>query len=89
MAIEIKDNELYKIQELSEKLGISKPTLRRKIREGKLKANKLGRELVVWGSDFREFIGKQGRTTHAGYGDRDLLALAHRRARENRQKKKR
>jgi excisionase family DNA binding protein len=73
MALEIKNDGLYKISELSRELNVNKDTLRRHIRAGKLRANKVGRELVVWGSDFREFVNSRGRETKAGYGDRDLL----------------
>jgi len=67
MPIEIKDQTLYKLKELREGLGISKDALRRKIRAGELRANKLGRELVVWGSDLREYINSQGRGLRGGY----------------------
>ncbi len=67
MPIEIQDQTLYKLKELREGLGISKDTLRRKIRDGELRANKLGRELVVWGSDLREYINGQGRGRRGGY----------------------
>lgn len=73
MALEIKDDALYKLSELAAELNVTKDTLRRNIRTGKLRANKLGRELVIWGADFREFVNSRGRHTQAGYGDRDLL----------------
>lgn len=67
MPIEIQDQTLYKLKELRGGLGISKDTLRRKIRDGELLANKLGRELVVWGSDLRAYINAQGRGRRGGY----------------------
>lgn len=88
MAMEIKDDALYKLREISKELGISKDALRRSIREGKLRANKLGRELVVWGADFRDFVNGRGRDTHAGYGDRDLFQRSREQYRENEQKRR-
>jgi excisionase family DNA binding protein len=67
MVIEIKDNALFTLDELSKLLGLSKYTLRARIREGRLRSHKLGRGLTVWGADLREFINSQGRGNMGGF----------------------
>lgn len=50
------DIELIKLVEISKKLGIHIVTLRRYIKSGKLKAQKLGNSYFVSKENFKEFI---------------------------------
>lgn len=52
-----KDDEIYTSDEVVEKLKISKETLYRYIKSGKLKAKKIGREYRFIGKDLNEFLG--------------------------------
>ena len=55
------DIELIKLVEISKKLGIHIVTLRRYIKNGKLKAQKLGNSYFVSKENFKEFINGGGR----------------------------
>jgi len=52
-----KDDEIYTSDEVVEKLKISKETLYRYIKSGKLKAKKIGREYRFIGRDLNRFLG--------------------------------
>ena len=54
------DIELIKLVEISKKLGIHIVTLRRYIKSGKLKAQKLGNSYFVSKETFKEFINGGG-----------------------------
>jgi len=54
------DIELIKLVDISKKLGIHIVTLRRYIKSGKLKAQKLGNSYFVSKENFKEFIGGGG-----------------------------
>ncbi len=65
--IEIKDNALFTLDELSRLLEISKYSLRKWIREGRLQGHKVGRGIRVWGSDLRKCVNSQGRGRRGGF----------------------
>ena len=58
----MKDNHVqngtvfYRLPQLSEKLGIEIPTLRRYAKEGRLKAKKIGKSWYVLDANLREFL---------------------------------
>ena len=54
------DIELIKLVDISQKLGIHIVTLRRYIKSGKLKAQKLGNSYFVSKENFKEFINGGG-----------------------------
>jgi excisionase family DNA binding protein len=54
------DIELIKLVDISKKLGIHIVTLRRYIKSGKLKAQKLGNSYFVSKENFKEFINGGG-----------------------------
>jgi excisionase family DNA binding protein len=54
------DIELIKLVDISRKLGIHIVTLRRYIKSGKLKAQKLGNSYFVSKENFKEFINGGG-----------------------------
>ena len=54
------DIKLIKLVDISKKLGIHIVTLRRYIKSGKLKAQKLGNSYFVSKENFKEFIGGGG-----------------------------
>ena len=54
------DIELIKLVDISKKLGIHIVTLRRYIKSGKLKAQKLGNSYFVSKENFKEFINGDG-----------------------------
>jgi excisionase family DNA binding protein len=54
------DIELIKLVDIAKKLGIHIVTLRRYIKSGKLKAQKLGNSYFVSKENFKEFINGGG-----------------------------
>lgn len=50
------ENEFYLVEELAEKLRVSKMTIYRYIDAGKLKAHKLGKEFRIAKEDFNNFL---------------------------------
>lgn len=56
MSFSIDDNTYYTIDDVNEMSGIHKVTLRKFIREGKIKALKKGRRHFVKGIDLREYM---------------------------------
>jgi len=51
--------ELYSLEELSKKLGIHLVTLQRYCRQGKLKAQKIGKSWQVSGENLKAFINAE------------------------------
>ncbi|GHU60852.1 hypothetical protein FACS189445_1430 [Spirochaetia bacterium] len=63
---EVNTNAIYKLADLCTGLGYSLSSLRTWIKQGKLKASKVGREYVVNGQDLKEFLATG--TTHTEKG---------------------
>ncbi len=53
-----KDKEFYKAQELADKLRVDIMTIYRKIKSGKLKAYKIGKEYRIDKAEFEKFLKK-------------------------------
>lgn len=51
------NNKFYSVDEISTMLSMHVKTIQRYIREGKIKANKIGKAYQVSGHDLSEFIG--------------------------------
>ena len=49
-------NEFYLVEELAEKLRVSKMTIYRYIKAGKVKAYKIGKEFRIDKSEFNNFL---------------------------------
>ena len=47
MSIQVGDMKLYEVEELAEMLNVGEPTIRRYLREGKLKGKKLAKRWYV------------------------------------------
>ena len=56
MPITIEDQTVYNLTDLESRLHVSKKTLRTYIREGKLKARKIGREQFVTEKNLVDFL---------------------------------
>jgi len=56
MPIQIGDIKLYSLQELSEKLGVTKVTLRTYLKNGKMKGQKMGTTWYVSEESLREYF---------------------------------
>ena len=56
MPIQIGDIRLYSLQELSEKLGVTKVTLRTYLKNGKMKGQKMGTTWYVSEESLREYF---------------------------------
>lgn len=66
MPKQVGDLVLYSVDDLHEKLGLSKMTIRAYLREGKIRARKLGVQWYVTEEALREYFGepsKSGSTT--------------------------
>lgn len=50
------DNKFYSVDQVSEMLGLHPKTTRRYIREGKLRANKVGKQYRITGHDLSTFV---------------------------------
>ena len=57
--ITVGDLKMYDLEEISKKTGISVKSLRKWIRQGKLKAKKLGVKYYVSEDDLIEFLKKE------------------------------
>jgi excisionase family DNA binding protein len=53
---EVNVNAFYKLSELCTGLGYSLPSLRMWIKQGNLKASKVGRDYIVSGTDLKDFL---------------------------------
>jgi excisionase family DNA binding protein len=53
---EVNMNAFYKLSELCTGLGYSLASLRTWIKQGKLKASKVGRDYIVSGPDLKDFL---------------------------------
>jgi len=62
-----RDDEIYTSDEVVEKLKISKETLYRYIKSGKLKAKKIGREYRFIGRDLNKFLGFDDEDVFSGF----------------------
>ncbi|MDQ7839149.1 MAG: helix-turn-helix domain-containing protein [Thermodesulfobacteriota bacterium] len=61
--MELRDNEIYTIEEAAQILKVSQTTIRRKIRSGELRSNRLGRLHRIRGEElFKLFLdtGEEG-----------------------------
>ena len=58
MISNIEGKKLFTVSEIAEKLDVSAFTIRRYIRKGILKANKIGRKWYVLESVFKEYFKK-------------------------------
>jgi excisionase family DNA binding protein len=58
--IQIEGQTIYSLTELEKTLSVSKKTLRTYIREGKLKARKVGREQFVTEKSLVDFLEARG-----------------------------
>ena len=56
LPVQIEDLTVYSLSELESELGVTRKTLRTYIREGKIKARKLGREQFVTKQSLVEFL---------------------------------
>ena len=59
MPIQIGDIRLHSLKELSEKLGVTKVTLRTYLRNGKIKGRKMGTTWYVTEESLREYFNAQ------------------------------
>lgn len=58
MAIEIEGVKFYKIPEVAEALNVTPQTIRAYIKQGRLKAQRIGRPFLIREEDIKEFINK-------------------------------
>ena len=56
MAVEIRDVKYYDVPELVAIMKVSKYTIQRWAREGRLRAHKIGRKYMVSSEDLRRYI---------------------------------
>lgn len=52
----MKEKEFYLVEELAEQLRVSKMTIYRYLKDGKLRAYKIGKEYRIGKSDFIQFL---------------------------------
>lgn len=62
MPRQVGDLTLYSVDDLHEQLGLSKMTIRSYLREGKIRARKLGVKWYVTEEALREYFGESSRT---------------------------
>lgn len=65
MPKQLGDLVLYSVDDLHEQLGLSKMTIRAYLREGKIRARKLGVQWYVTEEALREYFGESGQSTAA------------------------
>lgn len=65
MPKQIGDLVLYSVNDLHEKLGLSKMTIRAYLREGKIRARKLGVQWYVTEEALREYFGESSKAGRA------------------------
>jgi len=51
--MEVQDNKMYRVEEVSELLGVTRRTVWNAIRRGDIHARRIGRRLYVLGSDLK------------------------------------
>ena len=85
MPIQLGEIKLYSLKELSKTLGITTFTLRTYIRQGKLRARKMGTKWLITEDALREYFGNtevkksearislQGITNHSKVTDKDIV----------------
>ncbi len=56
MSIQVGDMKLYDVEELAEMLNVGLPTIRRYLREGKLKGKKLAKRWYVSEENLKEYF---------------------------------
>ena len=56
MSIQVGDMKLYDVEELSEMLDVGLPTIRRYLREGKLKGKKLAKRWYVSEENLKDYF---------------------------------
>lgn len=56
MPIEVKGEKYYRLIELTELLGLHIATLRKKIKENRLKGKKIGREYIIREDALKDFL---------------------------------
>jgi len=59
MAMMIEDDQIYRPRDLAAMLQVSAVTISRAIREGKLKAIRVGGQWRILGADFRRYLAEQ------------------------------
>jgi len=64
MPIEVGDLKLYDVKELADLLSIQERTIRKLLREGRLKARKLARKWYVSEDSLKEYFGQQESQPH-------------------------
>ena len=85
MPIQLGEIKLYSLKELSKTLGITTFTLRSYIREGKLRARKMGTKWLITEDALKEYFGNaqakkgedrislQGIISHSKVTDKDMV----------------
>lgn len=58
MSFEVKENTFYKLKDLNKELGYTIFTLRHWIKNGQLKASKIGRDYIISSETLKNFLGK-------------------------------
>ena len=56
MSIQVGDMKLYEVEELAEMLNVGEPTIRRYLREGRLKGKKLAKRWYVSEEALKEYF---------------------------------
>lgn len=56
MSIQVGDMKLYDVEELAEMLAVGEPTIRRYLREGKLKGKKLAKRWYVSEDNLKDYF---------------------------------
>lgn len=59
MSIQVGDMTLYEVEELAEMLGVGAPTIRRYLREGRLKGRKLAKRWYVSEENLKEYFNPE------------------------------
>jgi len=54
----MKDKHFYLVEELAERLRVSKMTIYRYLKDGKLQAHKIGKEYRIKKSEFESFLNQ-------------------------------
>ena len=56
MSIQVADMKLYDVEEVAEMLSVGEPTIRRYLREGKLKGKKLAKRWYVSEENLKDYF---------------------------------
>ena len=59
MSIQVGDMKLYEVEELAEMLNVGEPTIRRYLREGRLKGKKLAKRWYVSEEALKDYFQPQ------------------------------